>query len=97
MCFCVRSVPSSFLSVCLRRSVGQLLLVSAGEVASAQSSDKALTSGVKECEPRGCDDQDLPLGADSAEHLSKRPNDLTRLRDPHTCFLRPNQIVAIYK
>lgn len=78
MRFCVCSVPSSFLRVRFHRSVCQLLLISAGEVASALSSDKALTSGVKECEPRGCDDQDLPLGADNGAHLSKRPNDLTR-------------------
>lgn len=97
MCFCVCSFPSSFLSARLPCSVCQLLLISAREVASALSSDKALTSGVKECEPRGCDDQDLPLGADNAEHLSKRPNDLTRLCDPHTFFLRPNQIVTINK
>jgi len=84
--------PAAFMSVCgggpsscLRvrlpsSSVCQLLLISAGEVASVLSSDKALTQGLRNVNPGAVTIKTLPRGrggADNAEHLSKRPNDLT--------------------
>ena len=50
MCFCACDGRSSCLCVRLQCSVCQLLLISAGEVASVLSSDKSPDPGVKECE-----------------------------------------------
>lgn len=62
-CFFVCIGTSSCLCECLQPSVCQLLLlISAGEVASVLSSDKALTLRVKECEPGAVTIKTFPWG-----------------------------------
>ncbi|KAK5851777.1 hypothetical protein PBY51_023304 [Eleginops maclovinus] len=64
MCLLLCVWWSLFLPLCgsPQRSVCQLLLISAREVASVLSSDKSPDPGVKECEPGTVTIKTFPLG-----------------------------------